>query len=40
MMESNGVDTSTAMTSLSKAVQNATKDGKDAETAMREQIDA
>lgn len=40
MMEANGVDTSTAMTSLSKAVQNATKDGKDAETAMREQIDA
>lgn len=40
MMESNGVDTSTAMTSLSKAVQNATKDGKDSETAMREQIDA
>lgn len=40
MMESNGVDTSTAMTSLSKAVQNATNDGKDAETAMREQIDA
>lgn len=39
-MESNGVDTSTAMTALSKAVQNATKDGKDAETALREQIDA
>lgn len=39
-MEANGVDTSAAMSSLSKAVQNATKDGKDAETAMREQIEA
>ena len=39
-MESNGVETTTAMRGFSKAVQEATKDGKDAETALREQIDA
>ena len=37
-MESSGVDTSTAMTAFSKVVQNATKSGKDAETALNEQI--
>lgn len=37
-MESSGVDTSTAMTSFSKVVQNATKSCKDAETALNEQI--
>lgn len=39
-MEANGVDTSTAMAGFSKAVANATKEGKDAGTAMREQMEA
>ena len=39
-MESSGVDTSTAMSAFSKVVANATKEGKNSETAMREQIDA
>ena len=39
-MESSGVDTSTAMAGFSKAVANATKEGKDAGAAMREQIEA
>ena len=39
-MESNGVETTTAMRGFAKAVQEATKDGKDAETALRDQIDA
>lgn len=39
-MEASGVDTGTAMSAFTKAVANATKEGKDAETAMREQIDA
>ena len=39
-MEASGVNTGTAMAGFSKAVANATKEGKDAETAMREQIDA
>lgn len=38
-MEANGVDASTAMTSLNKVVQNATKEGKDAKTALSEMID-
>lgn len=37
-MESSGVDVSTAMSAFSKTVQNATKSGKDAETALNEQI--
>ena len=39
MLESNGVDTSTAMMGLKKTVQNATKEGKDANTALSEMID-
>lgn len=36
--EQNGVDASTAMTGLKKTVQSATKDGKDARTALEEMI--
>lgn len=38
-LESNGVDASTAMTSLNKVVQNATKDGIDARTALSDMIE-
>lgn len=38
--EENGVDTTTALTALKKEVQNSTKAGMDAETALRNQIDA
>lgn len=37
-LEQNGVDSSAAMTGLKKTVQNATKDGKDARTALEEMI--
>lgn len=36
--EQNGIDSSAAMTGLKKTVQNATKDGKDARTALEEMI--
>ena len=39
MLEQNGVDTSTAMTGLKKAVANATKEGKSADQALADMID-